>query len=126
MHGMLSAAIILIVFALVAAIGGGSAVWLYRAASVPSGRSRRSSGSSAQPAGTAPESGPDTAVAADVPTVVDAVEIPEIARVAGTHRDDSDPAVALTPVAAAPGPVAEIEDSPRTELPPLRPALPAP
>jgi hypothetical protein len=40
MHGMLSAAILLIVFALVAVAGGGSTVWLYRAASSPGGRSR--------------------------------------------------------------------------------------
>jgi hypothetical protein len=40
MHGMLSAAIMLIVFALVAVVGGGSTVWLYRVASGPGGRSR--------------------------------------------------------------------------------------
>jgi hypothetical protein len=40
MHGMLSAAILLIVFALVAVAGGGSTAWLYRAASSPGGRSR--------------------------------------------------------------------------------------
>ena len=40
MHGMLSAAIMLIAFALVAAVAGGSTAWLYRAASGPGGRSR--------------------------------------------------------------------------------------
>jgi hypothetical protein len=40
MHGMLSAAILVLVFVLVAAASGGSVVWLFRAASVDPGYSR--------------------------------------------------------------------------------------
>ena len=128
MHGMLSAAIILIVFALVAAIGGGSAVWLYRAAAVPSGRSRRSAENAPQLAEPAPEStpaGPESPEPVTGAVVTGALESPETGPAPGTHGDDSGPVD--DPVDAEPrAPVAEIEASPRTPLPPLRPALAAP
>ncbi|HWG15663.1 MAG TPA: hypothetical protein VG268_20565 [Streptosporangiaceae bacterium] len=68
MHGMLSAAILVIVFVLVAAAGGVPAVWLYRAASSPGGRSR-------PPRGTAPAS-PVTETESD-----DQAPVPEIENV---------------------------------------------
>jgi len=67
MHGMLSAAVILIVFALVAVAGGGSMVWMYRAASAPSRRSRPT----AETAKTAPEQTPEpTSAGPDAPELV--------------------------------------------------------
>jgi hypothetical protein len=72
MHGMLSAAIILVAFALVAAAGGGSTAWMYRAVSGPSRRSRPS----AETVPTATEPTPEPAAAAPE-TVVDLPALPE-------------------------------------------------
>lgn len=115
MHGMLSAAIILIAFALVAAAGGGSTVWLYRAASGPQRRSRSSRETAETTPADAPETAPD-APAIAVPPVLTTLGGPGIAPVAVTHGDDQEP-------------VAEIKGSSRPALPaaaPPPPALPAP
>jgi hypothetical protein len=57
MHGMLSAAILILVFVLVAALCGSSVVWLYRAASLSSGYSRslREDGGAVPAAASAPD-----------------------------------------------------------------------
>jgi hypothetical protein len=65
MHGMLSAAILVLVFALVTAAVGGSMVWLYRVTSVSSGYSRSPCKASADPV-------PDTVV--DAPASRPALE----------------------------------------------------
>jgi hypothetical protein len=65
MHGMLSAAIILIVFAMVAAVGGGAAAWLYRAASGSAGHPRRSSDRSENSENVPPETAAGTPAPAD-------------------------------------------------------------
>jgi hypothetical protein len=115
MHGMLSAAIILIAFAMVAAAGGGSTVWLYRAAPGPPRRSRPAR----ETAETTPGEVPETASAAPpigVPQVLTTLGGPGITPVAATQGDDQEP-------------VAEITDSGRPALPaaaPSPPALPAP
>ena len=115
MHGMLSAAIILIAFALVAAAGVGSTVWLYRAASGPPRRSR----SPRETAETTPPGAPETAPEGPpiaVPQVLTNLGGPGITPVAATQGDDQEP-------------VAEITDSGRPALPaaaPSPPALPAP
>jgi hypothetical protein len=118
MHGMLSAAIILIVFALVVAAGGGSTAWMYRAASGPSRRSRPSS----ETVRTAPEQTPEPAPGTpetipDLPALpdLDAAETPPADPAPDTQGDDS-------------GPAAVTEGPPRPALLPRapRPALPAP
>ena len=68
MLGMLSAALLILVFVLVAAVCGGSVVWLFRASSPSSGYSRSPQEASAQPVA-------DTLV--DVPAPQPALEYPE-------------------------------------------------
>jgi hypothetical protein len=80
MHGMLSAAVILVVFAVVAVVGGGSTVWLYRAAAGPSGRSRRSPENPEKVSDRAPE----TRSGASDPA---ALKTPETDSVADTRSD---------------------------------------
>jgi hypothetical protein len=115
MHGMLSAAIILIAFALVTAAGVGSTVWLYRAAPCPPRRSR----SSRETAETAAAQVPETASEAPASAIPQALTVlggPGIGPVAATPGDDQEP-------------VAEITGSSRPVLPaaaPPPPALPAP
>jgi hypothetical protein len=92
MHGMLSAAIILIVFALVAAAGGGSTVWMYRAASGPSRRSRPS----AETAKTAPEQTPEPAPAGPE-TIPDLTALPEGPERAALPPQPPRPALAAPP-----------------------------
>jgi hypothetical protein len=75
MHGMLSAAILVLVFVLVAAFCGGSVVWLYRAASPSSdySRSLREDGGAFPAAASAPEpADPADPVRPFSDTVVDA------------------------------------------------------
>jgi hypothetical protein len=115
MHGMLSAAIILIAFAMVVAAGGGSTVWLYRAVSGPPRRSRSSRETAQTTPADAPETAPE-APAVAVPPVLTTLGGPGIAPVAATQGDDQEP-------------VAEIKGSSRPALPaaaPSPPALPAP
>ena len=98
MHGMLSAAIILIVFALVAAVGGGSAVWLYRAAPGPSGRSR--------PLRDTPgaSEAPDAREAMDSAMALKALGVPGVSPVTDSQENHSapgEPAPAALPSAEA-------------------------
>jgi hypothetical protein len=99
MHGMLSAAIILVVFAMVAVVGGGSTVWLYRACSAPSGRNRRSS---ENPENVTAETAETGSVAPD-PT---ASVAPEDGVVADTRGDLPAPDL---------GPDDELDDEPAAE-----------
>jgi hypothetical protein len=92
MHGMLSAAVILIVFALVAVAGGGSMVWMYRAASGPSRRSRPS----AETAKTAPDKTPEPAPDASE-TIPDLPALPEGPERAALPPDPPRPALAPPP-----------------------------
>ena len=115
MHGMLSAAIILVAFAMVAAAGGGSTVWLYRAVSGPPRRSRPARETAETTPADAPETAPEAPPIA-VPPVLTNLGGPGITPVAATQGDDQEP-------------VADITDSGRPALPaaaPSPPALPAP
>jgi hypothetical protein len=111
MHGMLSAAIVLIAFALVAAAGGGSTVWLYRAVSGPPRRSRPARETAETTPADAPETVPDAPPVA-VPPGLTVLEDLGFAPVAATQGDDQEP-------------VAEITDSGRPALPAAAPPPPA-
>src|ERR1700761_9648771 len=96
MHGMLSAAVILIAFALVAAAGGGSTAWMYRSVSGPSRRSRPSAGT--VPTATEPTPEP----ASEAPeTVVDLPALPEGPERPALPPRASRPALAAPPAAGA-------------------------
>jgi hypothetical protein len=112
MHGMLSAAIILIAFALVAAAGGGCTVWLYRAASGPPRRSRPPRETAETTPADAPETAPEAPPIA-VPPFPTNLGGPGIGPAAATQGDDQEP-------------VAEITDSGRPALPAAAPSPPAP
>ena len=110
MHGMLSAAILILVFVLVAALCGGSVVWLYRVASLSSGysRSRREDGGAVSAAASAPEPADPAEPVRPVPdTVVDAPAPP-------AALDYPEGQFLGSPAATEPG---ELEAPPATEPP---------
>ena len=124
MHGMFSAAIILIVFALVAAVSGGSTVWLYRAASGPSGRSRPPRETPVVPE--APE-------ATDNAASLKTGEGPAVSPVKDGQANDPEPAAEtgdpdqparLAPAPAVPAPMPPAPMGPRPAIP--LPGVPAP